>query len=82
MDIVIYSTSSCAECAMLTRWLDQKQQKYIKKITDTDDATMEEFMQQNDGHIGVPFSIVTDNEGNVTKIAGFDRKRFSELLKL
>jgi glutaredoxin len=47
MTITIYSTTICPACQTLTQWLDKVGQKYEKKVTDTDDAIMAEFMSVN-----------------------------------
>ena len=82
MKIIIYSTASCAACHELTKWLEKNNIEYIKKIPDEDPAVMDEFMQVNDGMIGVPFTIVKDNEGKEMKISGFDRAKFTTVLGL
>ena len=82
MNITIYSTSICAACHALTDWLDKQQVSYTKKITDEDPAVMAEFMNVNDGMIGVPFSVVTDDAGKETKIPGFDVPKFKQALSL
>jgi glutaredoxin len=81
MEITIYSTSICAACETLTKWLDKNNVKYNKKITDTDPKIMEEFMAVNDGYIGVPFSVI-DNNDETIKIAGFDQKKFKLALNI
>jgi len=80
MNITIYSTSVCAACQTLTQWLDKIGQPYTKKITDTDPAIMAEFMSVNEGYIGVPFSVLTDEDGQQTKIGGFDQPAFKRAL--
>lgn len=82
MKVTIYSTSICAACHTLELWLDKVGQPYEKKITDTDPALMAEFMSVNDGLIGVPFSIVTDDQGVQTKISGFDQPAFKKALHI
>ena len=79
MEITIYSTSSCAACQTLTAWLDQQGLPYTKKITDEDEVVMAEFMSVNDGMIGVPFTVIVNN-GQTTKISGFDRARLQAAL--
>lgn len=81
MTITIYSTASCAACHELTKWLKKNNQSYEKKITDEDDAAMAEFMEVNDGMIGVPFTIIKDGD-NETKISGFDLAKFKAVLGL
>lgn len=82
MHVTIYSTTNCAACNMLTKWLDQKQVPYTKKVTDTDPDIMEEFMSVNDGMVGVPFSIVINDEGEETKISGYVPSHFQSALAL
>lgn len=80
MKITIYSTSICSACHALTGWLDKHSLAYEKKITDEDPAVMTEFMEINDGMIGVPFTVITDDTGTETKISGFDLAQFKQVL--
>lgn len=82
MTITIYSTSICAACHTLTQWLDSQGQPYSKKITDEDPAAMEEFMRVNDGMVGVPFTVITADDGTVTKISGYDQAKFKAAIGL
>lgn len=82
MEITIYSTATCSGCHELTGWLDKKGLPYTKKVTDEDPAVMAEFMAVNDGMIGVPFTIIRDNQGSVIKISGFNQGKFREALAL
>ncbi len=75
MNITIYSTTTCTYCHVLTAWLDQHQLAYTKKITDEDPAAMEEYLGVSDGAIGVPFTVIDDGKGHLTKILGFDQKK-------
>jgi glutaredoxin 3 len=82
MDITIYSTSTCSFCHALMGWLDAHKIVYKKVVTDEDEAGMMEFMKVNDGMIGVPFTVITDADGGVTKISGYDQNRFKQVLGL
>jgi glutaredoxin len=82
MEITIYSTSICAACETLTRWLDKNNIKFKKKVTDDDPKIMEEFMSINEGMISVPFTIIAKEDGSLVKIIGFDQKRFKEVLAI
>lgn len=81
-NVIIYSTQDCAACHTLEQWLVQNDVMYEKKVTDTDPALMEEFMSVNDGMIGVPFSIVTNDAGEETKISGYVPAKFKQALGL
>jgi glutaredoxin len=82
MNITIYSTTICGPCHSLTGWLDKIGQPYTKKLIDADPLIMREFIGVNEGMIGVPFTVVTDDNGTVTKINGFDQKRFKQVLDI
>lgn len=80
MNITIYSTTTCAACHELTAWLDKQGVSYAKKITDEDPLVMAEFMEVNEGMVGVPFTVVTQDDGTVTKISGFDIAKFKQAI--
>ncbi|MDQ2973108.1 MAG: glutaredoxin family protein [bacterium] len=80
MDITIYSTTTCSFCHALKGWLDKQNISYTNKMTDEDPAAMAEFMQVNDGSIGVPFTVIKAADGNITKIIGFDQGKFKQVL--
>ncbi len=82
MDITIYSTTTCSFCHALMSMLDSKKIEYTKVVIDEDPAGMNEFMKVNDGSIGVPFTVLKDSEGKVTKISGYDQGKFKEVLGL
>lgn len=80
MDITIYSTTTCSFCHALKGWLDKQGIKYVNKVTDTDPAAMAEFMSVNDGMLGVPFTVIKSDTGEITKIVGFDQAKFKKIL--
>jgi len=82
MNIIIYSTTTCATCHLVTSWLDKQGFQYNKKNTDTDPQAMLDFMSVNDGAIGVPFTVITDESGTETKIMGFDQTALKNALGL
>lgn len=82
MDITIYSTTTCSFCHALKGWLDKQNISYTNKVTDEDPAAMAEFMQVNEGSIGVPFTVIKATGGNVTKISGYDQGKFKQVLGL
>lgn len=82
MQITIYSTANCAACHTLTQWLDKNNYKFTKKVTDEDPVAMAEFMQVNDGMIGVPFTVIKDDDGVEFKISGFDQNKLKQALKI
>ncbi len=82
MIITIYSTSICASCKSLGDWLHKNGFQYTKKITDTDQEVMAEFMSVNDGMIGVPFTVITNDAGKQIKISGYNQRAFKSALNI
>lgn len=82
MNITIYSTTTCAFCHVLTAWLEKENIPYTKKNTDENESALAEFMSVNDGNFGVPFTVIKDDDGNETKILGFDQGKFKQVLGL
>ncbi len=82
MEITIYSTTTCSFCQALRGWLDKQNIPYVYKLTDEDDDAMAEFMSLNDGFLGVPFTVIKDKNGSISKIAGFDQPKFKKALSL
>jgi len=82
MNITIYSTTTCSFCHALKGWLDKQGVKYVDKVTDTDPEAMAEFMSINEGMLGVPFTVIKSDKGEITKIVGFDQAKFKKTLLL
>jgi glutaredoxin len=82
MEITMYSSTTCTTCIGLGAWLNQNGYQYTKKMIDDTHHTMEEFLLVSDGFIGVPFTVLVDEQGHQTKIPGYDRKAFKRALGL
>ena len=82
MQIKVYTTTTCPYCKMLKEFLGKNNQKYEEVLVDQDHEGLEEMMGISDGHMGVPFSVVTKDDGTVVKIVGFDEAKFREALVL
>ncbi len=80
MHITIYSTTTCSYCHALKAWLDKQNIAYDYKLTDEDDDAMAEFMQVNDGMLGVPLTVITSDDGSEAKILGFDQAKLTSAL--
>ncbi len=81
MNVTVFSTTNCGICHALMQWLDKQNVQYVKKVVDEDDGAMEDYMAVNDGAIGTPFTVIKNN-GETTKISGFDQGRFKKALEL
>ena len=78
--IKVYATSTCPYCRMLREWLEENKLEYSAVLVDQGDEKIDEMLELSDGHMGVPFSVVTLDDGRVEKIVGFDRLKFEQVL--
>lgn len=70
--ITVYSTTTCPYCKMLTRWLNDKKISYTEYKVDQNPFAAQSMINLS-GQMGVPFTTVEDESGNITnKILGFD----------
>lgn len=80
-NITIYSTATCGFCKMLKGYLNDKGIKYDVKMADENQEIAKELYEKS-GQLGVPFTIITDDNGDEEKILGFDRHRIDTALGL
>ena len=79
--IVIYSTATCGFCKMLKGYLNDKKIAYEVKMADEDQAIANELYEKS-GQLGVPFTVITDEDGSEELILGFDRNKIDLALGL
>jgi glutaredoxin len=79
--ITIYSTATCGFCKMLKSYLASKDIPFVVKMADEDQSIAQELYELS-GQLGVPFSVIVNDDGTEEKILGFDRPRFDEVLGL
>lgn len=79
--IQIYSTSWCAYCKAEMRFLDEKGVKYEDIDVEHDDAAAR-FMVEMSGQMGVPFTLITHDDGTKAGQVGFDQEWLTTQLKL
>jgi len=66
---------------MLKRFLDDHKISYVTKMADEDQAIAQELFEKS-GQLGVPFSIITDQDGNqVDTMLGFDAQKINGLIQ-
>ncbi len=79
--ITIYSTATCGFCKMLKSYLQSKNIAYEEKHADQDKKLAEELFEKS-GQLGVPFTIIENDDGTEEKILGFDRAKIDQVLKI
>ena len=80
-NITVYSTATCGFCKMLRGYLSDKGIKYDVKMADEDQAIAQELYEKS-GQLGVPFTVITDEDGKEENILGFDRQKIDAALGL
>jgi glutaredoxin len=80
-NITIYSTATCGFCKMLKSYLNDKGVKYEVKMADEDQAIARELYEKS-GQLGVPFTVITNDDGKEESILGFDRPKIDLALGL
>lgn len=80
-NITIYSTATCGFCKMLKSYLSDKGIKYDVKMADEDQEIAKELYEKS-GQLGVPFTVITDEDGKEENILGFDRNKIDLALGL
>lgn len=80
-NITVYSTATCGFCKMLKGYLTDKGVKYEVKMADEDQAIAQELYEKS-GQLGVPFTVITDEDGKEENVLGFDRQKIDAALGL
>lgn len=79
--ITIYSTETCGFCKMLKSYLHDKGIQFNEKKADEDQELARELYEKS-GQLGVPFTIITGEDGKETAVLGFDRHKIDQALEL
>jgi glutaredoxin len=79
--IKIFTTQTCPYCKMEKAYLDSKGIKYKNIFVDNDEEAAKKMIEES-GQMGVPFTEITKDDGNVVKILGFDQPKINEALGL
>ena len=80
MQITIYSTTTCPYCLLLKDYLSEKQVAFVEKLIDQDEAARQEMETVSGGFLGVPFIVVTKDDGSKETVTGFDKGRLDSIL--
>lgn len=81
LKIKVYTTTTCPYCQSLKAFLEEREVAFEEAVVDQDPAKLEEMRAVSEGFSGVPFIVVTQDDGSVVKIKGFNREKLEEVLK-
>lgn len=79
--VKIYSTATCAFCRAEKSYLAEKGITFEEIHADQDRAAAEELFEVS-GQLGVPFTVITKDDGSTIRILGFDQPKLNEALGL
>ena len=80
MKIKLFSTTSCPYCKMLKDYFASKNLSFEEKLVDQDENAKNEMSQVSGGFLGVPFTVVTKDNGEVVTVIGFDKGKLEQIL--
>jgi glutaredoxin 3 len=81
MKIKLYTTTTCPFCKQEKAFLDSKNIKYENHFVDEDEKAAEEMVKIS-GQMGVPFAVITQDDGSVVTILGFDKSKLESALNV
>ncbi|MBW3538142.1 glutaredoxin family protein [Candidatus Parcubacteria bacterium] len=77
----IYSTATCGYCKMEKAYLDEQGVAYEDIMVDQDPARAKEMIELS-GQMGVPFTVISKDNGTEEHILGFDQPKLNAALGL
>jgi len=65
---------------MLKDYLTSKNIAFAEKLVDMDETAQKEMSEVSGGFLGVPFTVVTKDDGVKENIMGFDKGKINSIL--
>lgn len=75
----MYTTRTCPFCKMQKDYLDSRQIKYSEILVDENPEEAQKMIEIS-GQMGVPFTVITKDDGTSDNILGFDKARIDMAL--
>lgn len=82
MQVKVYSTITCPYCKMLKDYLTEMGVGFENFFVDQDENARNEMMAASGGFLGVPFTVITKNDGSKETVLGFDKNKIHQVLGL
>lgn len=79
--VKIYTTATCGYCRAEKAFLDDRGVKYDEVKVDQNPQAAEEMINLS-GQMGVPFTIIEQDDGHKLGVLGFDHAKLSQVLGL
>jgi glutaredoxin len=81
VQIVIYSTTTCPYCKQLKDYLTEKKLSFSEKLIDMDESAKTEMEALSGGFLGVPFAVISLDNGTKETVLGFDQGKLNSVLE-
>lgn len=78
--VVMYTTTTCPFCKMEKDYLNSKNIVFSEILVDENPQEAQKMIEIS-GQMGVPFTVITKDDGTQVDILGFDRQKIEEALK-
>lgn len=75
--VKIYTTATCVYCRAEKAYLKEHKVDFEEIHVDEDPKAAEEMFHIS-GQLGVPFTVITQDDGKTENILGFDQARLSQ----
>lgn len=79
--VVMYTTTTCPFCKMQRVYLNSKNVSFSEILVDENPEEAQKMIAVS-GQMGVPFTVITKDDGKDVNILGFDKKQIDEALGL
>ena len=79
MIVKIYKTTTCPYCKMEAEYLDSKGIKFEEIYVDKVPKAVQEMIAES-GQMGVPFTVITKDDGSKVTLLGFDKQKLDSAL--
>ena len=80
MKAIVWSQQNCQFCDMAKNLLKSKNIDFVEKIVDQDEIIKKEMEMESGGFMGVPFTVITKDDGTKQTVVGFDKGKFDVIL--
>lgn len=79
MKIKIYKTTTCPYCKMEAEYLQSIGITFEEIYVDKDPKAVQEMIAES-GQMGVPFTVITKDDGSKVTILGFDKGKLDNAI--
>ncbi len=76
--IKIYTTATCVFCRAEKQYFDEHKVPYEEVRVDTNPEAAQEMIRLS-GQMGVPFTVITQEDGSKEGVVGFYQQKLAEL---